>query len=550
MTITSSDLESDLRSSGWLAPEQIEAATQKAKAEGKQLEEALLQMRLLVDSQLGVLKATRLGVPFCDVSGFIPNLQNANLVPEDIARRHVLFPLFVLDGLVTLVMADPLDVAGMDQVRLRTRMEVEPCLGSPSDIMGLIERAYGAHRYLNRDTEESARNTSTEDVAQPVIPLVANLLSEAIQQRASDIHIEPGDENLRVRIRIDGVLREVAAPPLALHRALVSRLKVLARLDIAQTRKPQDGSFQHVSGDVEVMVRLSILPTIYGEAAVLRILRHEAVAISLADIGLPDRLLKQFAAMVERPHGIILVSGPTGSGKSTTLHAAMHHIASPTKNIVAIEDPVEYRSAVFRQVQVNPEADLTFAAGLRSVLRQDPDVIMVGEIRDAETAQIAIQAALTGHLVLSTVHTNDSIGAVTRLREIGIPPYLLASALIGVLAQRLCRRVCRNCAAPAQAPEAVCAHLGLDAEKLDFQPVRGKGCRQCVGTGYTGRLGIFELFELEERYSQMIVNNQSIDEIRTAAREDDMRFLVADGIEKIRLGLTTLEEVARVAAVC
>ncbi|MEE8171079.1 MAG: ATPase, T2SS/T4P/T4SS family, partial [Phycisphaerae bacterium] len=481
-------LGSDLLEAGWINPQQLNAAEEKARADGKPLEETLLQMRVLLESQLAMLRANRLGIPYCDVSGFIPNLQNAQLVPEDVVRRHVMFPLFVADAQITLVMADPLDATGIDQVRLRTRMEVEPCTGAASDIMGLIERAYGAHRYMQRDQSAGAAPDAAGDQSQPVIKLVDNLLREAIQQRASDIHVEPGDDQLRVRIRVDGVLREVAAPPLELHRPIVSRLKVLSKMDIAQTRRPQDGSFSHKSSECEVIVRVSVLPTIYGEAVVLRLLRHESEVVSLSHLGLPDDVLEQFGAMIERPHGIILVSGPTGSGKSTTLYSAMHRIANPQKNLIAIEDPVEYRTPVVRQVQVNPEVDLSFATGLRSILRQDPDVVMVGEIRDKETAQIAVQAALTGHLVLSTVHTNDAIGAVTRLRDLGLPSYLMSSALIGVLAQRLCRRICDECKVEAKLNPATLKPLGLTEAELDCQPVRGQGCRRCVGTGYSGRV--------------------------------------------------------------
>jgi type II secretory ATPase GspE/PulE/Tfp pilus assembly ATPase PilB-like protein len=435
-----------------------------------------------------------------------------------------------------------------------TRQEVDVCVGSRGEIQGLIERAYGASKYL----EESSVAESLMDVdisgagdeSRPVIRLVDELMNEAIRQNASDIHIEAGETELRIRIRVDGVLREVAAPPLGLHRALVSRIKVISRLNISNTRSPQDGAYHHRGPDGEVMVRVSILPSIYGEAVVLRLLRNASDSISLCELGLSPQVFDRVNGLITNSHGMILVSGPTGSGKSTTLYAALKALISPQRNIVAIEDPVEYRTSRIRQVQVCPEAKLTFAGGLRSILRQDPDVIMVGEIRDGETAHIAVQAALTGHLLLSTVHTNDSVSAIARLRDLGVAEYLISSSLLAVLAQRLCRRICPDCQAPDSPPEFLVRATGLDPAALDFQPMRGRGCRRCIGSGYLGRLGVYELFEITEEYSGMIVRLAPVEEIRAAARKNGMRFLVEDGVAKVRQGLTTIEEVARVAGRC
>lgn len=537
---------------GLISEQQLCEAEKRAREEGGTLEETLVKMRLLLDSQVAVLRAARIGVPFCNLADFIPNLQNADLVPEEVARRHVMYPLFVLDGIVTLVIADPADLNGIDQVRRRTRCEVEPVLSSPSDVMALIERAYGAHKYLEVAEEAAGKidlnvEEVAEDGSQPVIKLVDNLIAEAVHQGASDIHIEPQDKQLRVRIRVDGVLREVAAPPLQVHRAIVSRIKVMARIDISQTRRPQDGSFNNRSHGRDVVVRVSILPSIYGEAVVLRLLRNETETVSLPDLGMDEGVLDRFRAMVQQPHGMLLVSGPTGSGKSTTLYAALKEVATPQKNVIAIEDPVEYRQPAVRQVQVNPEAQLTFASGLRSILRQDPDVVMVGEIRDAETAQIAVQAALTGHLVLSTVHTNDSVSSVVRLRDMGVAAYLISASLLGVVAQRLCRRVCRDCAIDDTPAERIVRAVGLDPGNLGFQPKRGRGCRRCVGQGYAGRVGVYELFEMREAYCEMVVRGEPTETIRAAARADGMRFLLDDALAKASQGLTTLEEVARVA---
>ena len=543
-------LRDQLLADSILAPAEIDKSLAEASESATNLETVLRKNRILTEPQLYALRAMRQGVSFCNLSDFIPRLRNADLLNEELVRRHMMFPLFDFDGVITLVMENPGDLTGIDQVRRLIKREVDVCMGSRSDILGLIERAYGASKYLEESASITIDERTTSDEAQPVIHLVNDLMNEAIRQNASDIHIEPSEEELRVRIRVDGVLREIAAPPLGLHRALVSRVKILSRLDIAQTRAPQDGAFSHPRPEGDVVIRVSILPSIFGEAVVMRILRNESESITLPELGMPPKMLKCFGGIVSNAHGMILVSGPTGSGKSTTLYAAMKNIASPHKNIIAIEDPVEYRTSLIRQVQVNPEADLTFATGLRSVLRQDPDVIMVGEIRDRETARIAIQAALTGHLVLSTVHTNDSISAVARFRELGIAEYLISSSLLAVLAQRLCRRICPDCKAPDSPPEYMMRALGLDAGNVDFEVMRGKGCRRCVGSGYIGRVGVYELFEVDDQYRAMIVNAKSPEEIRSVAKSNQMAFLIDDGINKIRLGLTTVEEVVRIAGHC
>lgn len=534
-----------------LPPSEVQQAEDQARAESVSLETVLRKKRILTDQQLLGLRAMREGVPYCNLMDYIPKLQNAELLSEELVRRHVIFPLFNLDGIVTLVMEDPSDLNVIDHVRRQTQLQVEVCLGGHSDIQALIERAYGASKYLQQSTIadsllDSRSTGGDSDDSQPVIRLVDDLISEAIRQGASDIHIEPGERELRIRIRVDGVLREIVAPPLGMHRAIVSRLKVIAHLDISQTRAPQDGAIQFRDANGASIIRVSILPSVYGEVVVLRILRNESEAITLEDLGMGPVMLQRFQAIVTNPYGMILASGPTGSGKSTTLYAAMKVVVSPHKNIIAIEDPVEYRTSLIRQIQVNPEANLTFASGLRSVLRQDPDVVMVGEIRDSETAQIAVQASLTGHLVLSTVHTNDSIAAVARLRDLGVAEYLISSSLLGVLAQRLCRRICPDCQVADTPPSYHLAALGWDPQTLDFVPQRGKGCRRCVGSGYVGRVGVFELFEVNSRFAEMIAQRESPEKIRIAAQSEGMPLLVDDGIEKIRQGVTTVEEVVRV----
>lgn len=545
------ELHDQLLRDGILSAEDVENSQRQADSENTSLEDVLRGNKLLTDIQFHALRGLRMGVPFCDLSDYIPRLQNSELLPEEIVRTHVMFPLFDFGDTITLIAEDTNDLAGIDRVRRHIKKEVDVCLGARSDILGLIERAYGASEYLQQSSvAESLAQIDDEyasDDSQPVIRLVDDLINEAVKQGASDIHIEPGEVELRIRIRVDGVMREVAAPPLGLHRGIVSRIKVLSNLDISQTRSPQDGAFHHRRGETEVIIRVSVLPAIFGEAVVMRLLRNESESISLSDLGMSQAMLERFNSVVRSPHGMILVSGPTGSGKSTTLYAAMKNVVSPQVNIIAIEDPVEYRTSLIRQVQVNTDADLTFASGLRSVLRQDPDIVMVGEIRDGETAQISVQASLTGHVVLSTVHTNDSISAIARLRDLGVAEYLISSSLLAVLAQRLCRKVCPDCVEPDTPPAQLVRVLGLDPDDIGFEPMRGKGCRRCVGTGYLGRIGVFELFEINEEYSRMITECKSTEVLTVAAVKNGMSFLVADGVEKIRQGLTTVEEVARVA---
>ncbi|MFQ5411667.1 MAG: GspE/PulE family protein [Phycisphaerae bacterium] len=548
------ELRDQLLTEGLLAPAEVEAAEGEAAEQSTDLETILRKKHIFNETQIQSLRALRLGFPYCDLSEYIPRLQNSELISEELARRHVMYPLFDFDGVITLVMEDPNDLTGIDQTRRLTKKEVDVCTASRSDILGLIERAHGANKYLEQASlAESLIEVVDDgggDESQPVIRLVNDLINEAVRQGASDIHIEPGDGELRIRIRVDGVLREIAAPPPGLHRALVSRIKILAQLDISQTRAPQDGAIDHRNDGIEVILRVAVLPSIFGEAVVLRILRNESESISMGELGMDPGVLERFQGVVSNAHGMILISGPTGSGKSTTLYAALRSLVSPQKNIIAIEDPVEYRTSSIRQVQVNPEADLTFSSGLRSMLRQDPDVIMVGEIRDSETAQIAVQAALTGHLVLSTVHTNDSISAVARFRDLGVAEYLISSSLLAVLAQRLCRKICPECKEPDSPPAHLIKAIGLDPDDSSFEPMRGKGCRRCVGMGYVGRVGLYELFEIDERYSELIVRGEPSEAIRRQAQEDGMRFLVEDGVDKIRQGLTTVEEIARIAGRC
>jgi type II secretory ATPase GspE/PulE/Tfp pilus assembly ATPase PilB-like protein len=382
----------------------------------------------------------------------------------------------------------------------------------------------------------------------PVVKLVNLIISQAIQEKASDIHIEPEEKSLMVRFRIDGILYESLNPPKALQAAIISRIKILADLDIAESRIPQDGRYQVSLNGREIDLRVSTLPTVYGENVVLRILDKGSLALDLTKLGFEHDAFRQFREMLASSYGVILVSGPTGSGKTTTLYSALQSINTADKNIITVEDPVEYRLRRIRQSQVNVKAGLTFAAGLRSILRQDPDIIMVGEIRDHETAQIAVESALTGHLVLSTIHTNDAPGGLTRLTEMGVEPFLTASATVGIMAQRLVRRLCDNCKQAYTPKPAILKKLGLDHGGAQKQRVfyQGAGCQKCKNSGYKGRQGIYELMQLNQEIRELTLKNASSDQIKRAAYNNGMRSLRRDGLIKALKGITSLEEVFRV----
>ena len=455
--------------------------------------------------------------------------------------------------------ADPLDVSRLHALELAAGLSVKPVLAKEKEIAARIEALFGNGDQGDTSQPSAAREiegaVDEEDVAHlrdmasevPVIRLVNQILVRALESRASDIHIEPFENQLKVRYRIDGILHEVEPPPRQLKAAVVSRLKILAQLNIAERRLPQDGRIKIRLAGKDVDLRIATVPTLYGESVVIRLLERAQIFTQLDTLGFPPAVLRQFNEMISKPHGMILVTGPTGSGKTTTLYGALQKINDPGKKIITIEDPVEYQLSGVNQIQVKPQIGLSFANGLRSIVRQDPDVIMVGEIRDAETAEIAVQAALTGHLVLSTLHTNDAAGAISRLLEMGVQDYLLASSLLGVLAQRLVRRLCMHCrkevpfnAAPVNDPEWT-VHTVAPINVWE-----AVGCERCSGTGYLGRIGIFELLPVTSEICKIIVQRADAGSIRHLAMREGMRLLREDGWDKVRQGVTTLAEVLRV----
>jgi len=496
-----------------------------------------------------------------DQLGFIdPNI--VTMIPEEVARRQVLLAIGQEDNHLNIVMANPFDVVAKDLVKQLTGMQLHLCYAPIEELLTLIERHYTQRANLEESIKELVDFEVTPEIDKeendaeslriqaedaPAIKFVNLMLLQAIQDRASDIHIEPQEKKLRVRFRVDGLLREVSPPPKRMQAGIISRIKILGGLDIAERRVPQDGRAKIKIMGRQIDIRISSLPTIYGEKIVMRILDSSSLSWNVDDIGFEPDLMDQFKTILSQSHGMILVTGPTGSGKTTTLYSSLNYVNSPEKNIITVEDPVEYRLAGINQIQARPQVGLTFAAGLRSILRQDPDIVMVGEIRDGETAEIAIKAALTGHLVLSTLHTNDAIATVVRLLNMGVDKYLICSALSLVIAQRLARRICLHCKESYEPPVEIqqrLIHLGINPDEITFY--HGSGCEHCSGSGYWGRLAVYEFFRITSEVKELVVENASEGDLKEKAHELGMESLLENGMKKVREGLTTIEEVLRI----
>ena len=521
----------------------------------------LLSRGAITAAQLAQARATQSGVPFIELVDYPVDRTAVAMVSGAICKRHNVLPVGFEDGDLVLAMADPGDVFAIDDIRAAARMAVAPVVAEPGDLAAAIDRYIRADDELSDLSTTFEEETGADDVSAagvedmaddeaPIVRFVNLIVSQAIQDRASDIHIEPGEHSLRVRYRIDGVLHEMQSAPKAVQNGVISRLKIMSDIDIAERRKPQDGRMSVVHGGRQIDLRVATLPTVWGEKVVMRILDNSNTSLTLRDLSLLDRNLETFQNAYSKPYGMILVTGPTGSGKSTTLYTTLNAVARPEINVITVEDPVEYRMPGINQVQVNPKAGLTFASALRSILRSDPDVVLLGEIRDHETAQIAIEAALTGHLVLSTLHTNDAPSAVTRLTEMDIEPFLVGSALDCVVAQRLARRLCERCKAPVtyEADELRRLRFPVPA---DGEPATGFGpigCTACSNTGYRGRLAVHEVMAVTEEIERMTVARASSADIARTAREQGMLTLREDGWEKVKLGLTSVDEILRVVA--
>ena len=545
---------------GVVNAETLEEALGRAKATSTRIGNILIDMGAVLPDDVARAVAVQEGVPFLsaeELPSTPPTLKN--LSPKYL-RQYVACPVAVEGSVVTVAAADPTNPLLLDDLRQTLGLTVKLCVAAAPAILEAIERAYGANTALQKIVEGMGSAGAEGDGGQeedvnhlrdmafeaPVVRLVNLLIEEALVADASDIHIEPFEDTLRVRYRIDGLLYDQEAPPRRLQAALTSRIKIMAEMNIAERRLPQDGRIRvTASGGRRVDIRVSTVPTIHGESIVMRLLDRSSVFLPFDRLGFSPETARAFNTLIRRPHGILLVTGPTGSGKTTTLYAALDKINRPDLKIITVEDPVEYQLKGVNQIPVKPKIGLSFAAGLRHIVRQDPDVIMVGEIRDLETAEIAIQAALTGHLVFSTLHTNDAPSAVTRLQDMGCEPYLLSSVLNGVLAQRLVRRICQACRAPHHPDPAELLAIGV-ADVTGAELFRGKGCDDCRGTGYRGRSGIYELFGITEEVRSLIVRKASAGEIRRHAVENGMVTLREDGWARVCAGLTTVEEILRV----
>ncbi|MHC4910447.1 MAG: GspE/PulE family protein [Planctomycetota bacterium] len=541
-------VEQALIEAGVVTAEVVEDARRTAVEQDRSSLAVLQEMEVVTSRQLALATADVCESPFVDLAHYEPNFQNAQLVPRSIAERYLAFPLFMVGGTLTIALEDPLDLDAVDQLRELVRTDVEPVLAEAEQLRQVIARAYSYHNKDDSGTTDSEIVVDDDlDISQPVVAAVNQILADAIDRGASDVHINPDERELHVRFRVDGVLIPIQGPPLSMHSGLVQRIKVMANLDLTQSRRPQDGKFRQAHKGRAVDIRTSTIPTVNGENVVLRLLANDQVIHDFHELGVPAPMASDLSEMLSQPYGMVLVTGPTGSGKTTTLYTALSRINDPGRNIMTIEDPVEIRMQYVRQIQVQDDVGLSFATALRAILRQDPDIVLVGEVRDTETASISLQAALTGHMVLSTLHTNDAVGSIARLRDFGMAPFIINSAVLGALAQRLVRRICQHCIAPATVGDREQRLFHIDPDDAQFQA--GRGCARCGQTGFRGRLGIYELLKLTSPVQDLVERDESSDALRSMAVAMGMRQMWHDGLEKARLGVTTLEEVAKSAPV-
>jgi type IV pilus assembly protein PilB len=536
---------------GLITEAQLKEALADQRLSGEKIGEILLKKQWITREELDRYLALQNGISTFNLSGYIIEPDVVKLIPETFARKYKLMPVFIIQNTLTVAMADATNVFVIDEIQRMTRLTIEPVLADDLEIRKVQEQYYGPTGSLQEivDSIDREKLADAEKLGEeaPVIKIVNYLIIQAVQAKASDIHVEPEEKALNVRYRIDGMLHRQPALPKDLAAAVTSRFKIMAGLDIAEKRLPQDGRIMMKVGNKDIDFRVSTCPTIHGENVVLRILDKSGLVLGLESLGFPPKTFTLFKELIASPYGIILVTGPTGSGKTTTLYSAIQILNNEDVNIMTVEDPVEYQFVGMRQVHVNPLAGLTFASALRSFLRQDPDIIMVGEIRDLETAEIAVQAALTGHMVFSTLHTNDSPSAFTRLMNMGVEPFLISSSLLGVLAQRLLRKVCEKCKTLYSPSESLLKDIGLEekvGQNIKFS--KGKGCQVCGSTGYKGRTGIYELLKVTPEIQEAILKKSSADDIRNIATKQGMTTLRQASLEKLLLGITTPEEVLRV----
>lgn len=586
---TSKLIGDQLLKKGLLTAEQLKTAIEKQRLTGRMMGELLVELGFATEEKIAEALSEQLGIPYVDVSTYQIDEKTLSLFPEELLREHCVIPLFKVDRTVSVAMADPMNIRVTDRLRFVSHCEIEPMFGTRGAIQKAMEKYYGSVSSMEavmrdikiqeaagpavkgmpaaaqvrpagdggaaapRASAGGGLGSSSDQVTgliaaaekAPVVKLVDAIIKAAVDNRASDIHIEPEENATYIRYRIDGILYDVPPPPKNMEAAITSRIKIMGNMDIAERRLPQDGRIQMRLGDKGVDLRVSTFPTIHGENLSIRVLDKSAIELKLEDLGFEPDTLKRFKALLERPHGILLVTGPTGCGKTTTLYAALKTINAVEKNVITLEDPVEYRIPRIRQSQVDVKAGLTFSNGLRSILRQDPDIILIGEIRDLETSEIAIHAALTGHMVFSTLHTNDAPGALTRLIDMGVEPFLTASSVVGVLGQRLVRTLCSKCKEAYTAPPEALKDLGIPTgQKVPLY--RTQGCDECKQTGYRGRTSVHELMETTDAIRDLLIRKSSSREIKDQAVKEGMTTLRKGGIAKALKGLTTVEEVLRV----
>jgi type IV pilus assembly protein PilB len=548
-----------LKEMGLVSEEQVASALVKQQETRKRLGQILVEDGIVTELDLARALGAKFGVTYIDLSDATLDAAASGYIDERLARRYGVAPVrFEDDNTLVVAMVDPQNLVALQDLEIITGFTIRPAIASAEDIYAAIAKIYRDRPDIGEATmdegdfkELEAEPADIRDASEeaPIVKLVNSVIAQSVDDGASDIHFEPQAKELLIRFRIDGVLHEIMSVPRRMQPAVLSRLKIMAELDIAERRVPQDGRIGLVVGGKPIDMRVATLPTVYGEKVVMRLLDKSNVLMGLEDLGFSEKALKRFRKSFLKPYGAILVTGPTGSGKSTTLYAALNILNSTEKNVITVEDPVEYRLTGINQVQVNTRAGMTFAAALRSILRCDPDIVMVGEIRDRETALIAIESALTGHLVLSTLHTNDAPGALSRLTEMGIEPFLTASAVDAVLAQRLARRLCKECKEPYTATKEMLRKNDFPPEIYERDDVvlyRAKGCSRCNNTGYKGRLGLYEVMIVSEAIRRLTVERKSADEISRVAAAEGMKSLREDGIDKVLLGFTSVEEIARV----
>jgi type IV pilus assembly protein PilB len=541
---------------GFITPEQLETALEEHRKTPKSLGRVLIDLGMIKEADLVRALAEQVGLEFVDLNEFPIDATSTVLLPEALSRRYRAIPIGERDGRLLVAMSDPANVYALDDIRTITGRDVQPVVATANDVEEAIQKFSGMDSQVEAMASIAAESVdeTTADLEEaledaPIVKLVNAIMTQAVGDRASDVHLEPAEHNVRIRFRVDGVLHEPMPPaPKSIQGGLISRLKVMADLNIAERRVPQDGRISMKVGGRALDLRVATLPTVHGEKVVIRVLDKSNALLRLEDLGFLENAYERFSDSFRKPYGAILVTGPTGSGKSTTMYSTLNILNEESKNIITVEDPVEYRLAGVNQMQVNPKAGLTFASALRSILRADPDIVLIGEIRDKETATIAIEAALTGHLVLSSLHTNDAPSAISRLVEMDVETFLVASAIDAVVAQRLARKLCERCRVVYQPEQAELEAAGFPEWLWPEIPqlFKAQGCPACSNTGYRGRIGLYEVMQMSEEIERLTVERASADAIRNVAVQQGMMTLRDDGLEKARMGITTLDEVARV----